>query len=105
VSDDGPNGPPHQPRQGAQARGGRRPGDAGTGRPGDAGTGRPGDAGTRIYQGSVRIFSAVLLCIGLAIVVLTIAEGGGPLSVGVLMGVAFLGVGAARLWLAARMSR
>lgn len=86
MSDDGPSGPPHESRAGA----GRK---------------RSGDAGTRIYQGSVRIFSAALLVIGVGIVALTIAEGGGPLSVGVLMGIAFLGVGAARLWLAVRMSR
>jgi hypothetical protein len=89
VSDDGPGGPPHQPRRDTQQRG----------------SARSGDAGTRLYQGSVRIFSAVLLCLGLGLVALTIAKGGGPLSVGVLMGVAFLAVGAARLWLAFRMSR
>jgi hypothetical protein len=35
----------------------------------------------------------------------TLANGGGPLSVGVLMGVAFLAVGGGRLWAASRMSR
>lgn len=89
MSDDGPSGAPREPHRGGQQRDG----------------GRSGEAGTRIYQGSVRIFSVVLLCLGLALIGLTLAEGGGPLSVGVLMGIAFLGVGAARLWVALRMSR
>jgi hypothetical protein len=59
----------------------------------------------RIYSGSVRIFSLVLIVLGLAILVSTVANGGGPISLGVLMGVAFVAVGAGRLWVAARMSR
>jgi hypothetical protein len=39
------------------------------------------------------------------ILVSTLANGGGPLSVGVLMGVLFTVVGAGRLWIATRMSR
>jgi hypothetical protein len=35
----------------------------------------------------------------------TIAAGGGPVSVGVLLGLAFVAVGAGRLWLSARMGR
>ena len=35
----------------------------------------------------------------------TLANGGGPLSVGVLMGVAFVAVGAGRLWVASRMGQ
>ncbi len=59
----------------------------------------------RIYSGSVRAFSVAFIAFGLAILVITLANGGGPLSVGVLMGIAFVGVGAARLWLSFRMSR
>ena len=40
-----------------------------------------------------------MLVLGLLILVSTLAHGGGPLSLGVLLGVAFLAVGAARLWL------
>jgi hypothetical protein len=57
----------------------------------------------RIYQGSVRALSLVMLGLGLAIIVVTLAGGGGPLSLGVLLGVAFIAVGAGRLWLASRM--
>jgi hypothetical protein len=59
----------------------------------------------RIYRASVRAFSLVFIAFGLVILVTTLAGGGGPLSVGVLLGLAFLGVGAGRLWAASRMSR
>jgi hypothetical protein len=55
----------------------------------------------RIYRGSVRAFSLVFLALGLVILVSTLVAGGGPLSVGFLLGVAFLVLGAARM----RMSR
>ncbi len=56
----------------------------------------------RVYQGSVRFLSLVFLVLGLLILVSTLANGGGPLSVGVLLGLAFLAVGAGRLWVASR---
>lgn len=52
-----------------------------------------------MYQGSIRLLSFVFLALGLAILVSTFANGGGPLSLGTLLGIAFLAVGAARLWL------
>jgi hypothetical protein len=57
----------------------------------------------RVYRGSVRALSALMLAMGAAILVVTLAAGGGPLSLGVLLGIAFLAVGAGRLWLALRM--
>ena len=57
----------------------------------------------RVYAGSVRALSFVLLGLGAVILVKTIAGGGGPLSVGILLGFAFVAVGAGRLWLASRM--
>ena len=59
----------------------------------------------RIYRGSVRAFSVVFIALGLVVLAVTLAAGGGPLSVGVLMGVAFIAVGAGRLWAASRMRR
>jgi hypothetical protein len=56
----------------------------------------------RIYRGSVRAFSLVFCGLGLVLLASTLANGGGPLSVGVLLGVAFLAVGAGRLWIASR---
>ena len=57
----------------------------------------------RIYRGSVRAFSLVLIALGLVILVSTLVNGGGPLSVGVVLGIAFLAVGSGRLWASARM--
>jgi hypothetical protein len=59
----------------------------------------------RIYRGSIRAFSLVFIALGLVLLISTLASGGGPLSVGVLMGVVFMAVGAGRLWIATRMSR
>jgi hypothetical protein len=56
----------------------------------------------RIYSGSVRAFSIVFVVLGLALLVSTFARGGGPLSVGTLLGLAFLAVGVGRLWISAR---
>jgi hypothetical protein len=58
-----------------------------------------------IYRGSVRALSLVMVGLGIAILVLTLAAGGGPLSLGILLGLAFLAVGAGRLWVASRMKR
>lgn len=59
----------------------------------------------RIYRGSVRVLSLVFLGVGLALLVITLTRGGGPLSVGVLIGIAFAAVGGGRLWVASRMGR
>jgi hypothetical protein len=59
----------------------------------------------RIYRGSIRTLSFAFVALGLVILVSTLANGGGPLSVGVLLGLAFAAVGAGRLWVASRMSR
>jgi hypothetical protein len=56
----------------------------------------------RIYRGSVRAFSLVFVALGLLILISTLANGGGPLSVGTVLGFAFLLVGAGRLWIASR---
>ena len=59
----------------------------------------------RVYRGAVRAFSLAFVAIGLLVLVITLANGGGPASVGFLMGIAFLAVGAGRLWLAAKAER
>lgn len=58
-----------------------------------------------MYNRSTRALSLVFLALGLLLLVRTLASGGGPASVGVFLGVAFLAVGAGRLWLATRMGR
>jgi len=62
-------------------------------------------SGERVYRGAVRTFSLAFVAIGLLVLVLTLANGGGPASLGFLLGIAFLAVGIGRLWLATRMER
>ena len=57
------------------------------------------------YGRAVRAFSVVFVAIGIAVLVTTLANGGGPASVGFLMGTAFVAVGALRLWASSRMGR
>jgi hypothetical protein len=53
----------------------------------------------RAYLASTRLLSAALVLVGVAMVAATIARGGGPLAVGVVLGVMMALVGAGRLWL------
>jgi hypothetical protein len=59
----------------------------------------------RVYHGSIRVFSLMFIAIGLVLLALTLAAGGGPLSLGVLMGLVFVAIGAGRLWVSSRMAR
>jgi hypothetical protein len=61
--------------------------------------------GERIYRGAVRGFSLAFVAIGLTVFVVTLAGGGGPASLGFLLGLAFVGVGVGRLWAGARMEK
>jgi hypothetical protein len=65
----------------------------------------PRPRGERVYKGAVKAFSLTFLAVGLVVVAVTLANGGGPASVGVLMGIAFVAVGAGRLWIGSRMER
>ncbi|HVD41266.1 MAG TPA: hypothetical protein VNC16_09725 [Solirubrobacterales bacterium] len=62
-------------------------------------------SGDRVYRGAVRAFSFTFVAIGLTVLVVTLANGGGPASLGFLMGIAFLLVGVGRLWLGSRAQR
>ena len=62
--------------------------------------GRPGFG--EGYQLATRIFSVTIIGFGVAICALTLARGGGPLAVGILMGLVFIGVGAGRLYISLR---
>lgn len=59
----------------------------------------------RVYHGSVKGLSVLFVGLGIAILAVTLAAGGGPISVGVLMGVGFVAVGAGRLWAISRIGR
>ena len=61
--------------------------------------------GERVYRGAVRGLSVAFVGLGLAVLIVTLANGGGPLSLGFLLGLAFVGVGVGRLWAGARMGR
>jgi hypothetical protein len=63
------------------------------------------DSADRIYRGSVRALSFVFVALGLAILAITLANGGGPLSMGVLLGVLFVAIGFGRLWIAGFFDR
>ncbi len=52
-----------------------------------------------MYARSIQLLSLAFLALGLLILISTLAHGGGPLSLGTFLGLAFLAVGIARLWL------
>ena len=59
----------------------------------------------RAYHEAVRGFSAVFVVVGLLLLVVTLANGGGPLAIGFLMGILFTAVGIGRFWIAGKQSR
>jgi hypothetical protein len=54
----------------------------------------------RAYRHSTRALGALLFALGVTMVVATLARGGGPLALGVLVGALFAVLGAARVYLA-----
>jgi hypothetical protein len=53
----------------------------------------------RLYIGSTRVLSVLLVVLGLVLVGSALARGGGPVALGVLVGVGMTLAGLARLWL------
>lgn len=58
-----------------------------------------------VYRGVTRVFSVIILGFGLTIVAVTLANGGGVTSFGLLIGVLFTALGAGRLYLSLRTTR
>jgi hypothetical protein len=56
----------------------------------------------RAYRASTRLIGFVTFALGLAMVVLTVARGGGPLAAGVIAGILFMVLGAIRYLAATR---
>jgi hypothetical protein len=56
----------------------------------------------RAYRQSTRALAAALIVLGIAMVVSALVRGGGALALGVVLGVLFTVLGAARLYLASR---
>lgn len=54
----------------------------------------------RAYRHSTRAFGVLMMLLGSAMVVSALVSGGGPASLGVVLGVLFAALGAARLYLA-----
>jgi multisubunit Na+/H+ antiporter MnhB subunit len=54
------------------------------------------------YRLATRAFSVVIIGFGIAIVAVTLANGGGATSFGVLIGAVFIAMGCGRLYLAVR---
>ena len=59
----------------------------------------------RAYRHSTRTLGALLAVLGLVMVVTTLARGGGPLAIGVVVGVLFAVLGSARVYLAGGLGR
>jgi hypothetical protein len=55
-----------------------------------------------VHGASTKVLSLVLVVVGVALVIRTVAEGGGAGAVGVVLGVLFAAVGGGRLWIARR---
>jgi hypothetical protein len=52
-----------------------------------------------VHRLATLVMSAVMLVLGLAILAVTLANGGGPLALGILLGVLFVAAGGGRLYL------
>jgi hypothetical protein len=59
----------------------------------------------RIGSNGTRALSLAIALLGVAMVIRTIAAGGGGTSLGVLLGVVFVALGLARLYLSTRAAR
>jgi hypothetical protein len=57
------------------------------------------------HGAATRLFSVLLVILGVVMVVSTIARGGGPLASGIILGVLFTAAGALRLYASTRGDR
>ncbi|HVP02371.1 MAG TPA: hypothetical protein VMT10_07370 [Solirubrobacteraceae bacterium] len=57
-------------------------------------------SGRDVHRNATTLFSVAMIVIGVALVARTLSAGGGPLSIGVIMGVLFLAAGLGRIWVA-----
>ena len=58
-----------------------------------------------LHRRSTRVLSGAMVVVGVAIIVRTLAEGGGALAIGLLVGVLFVAAGAGRLWVTGERGR
>jgi uncharacterized membrane protein YadS len=64
----------------------------------EAGGGSGAGRGRGLHRASTLLLSAAMVAIGLAMLAVTLIDGGGPLALGVLLGVLFVVAGAGRWW-------
>lgn len=62
----------------------------------------PAPAPDEVYRGVTRVFATVIMGFGVAIVVITLANGGGIAATGLWIGLIFTALGAGRLYLSLR---
>jgi hypothetical protein len=56
-----------------------------------------------LHRSATTALSSAMVVIGVAMVISTLARGGGPLAVGVLLGVLFVAAGIGRLYVARKL--
>jgi hypothetical protein len=56
----------------------------------------------QVHRAATLLLSAAMVVIGIAMLAVTLANGGGPLAIGVLMGLLFAVAGGGRLWFTVR---
>ncbi len=61
-------------------------------------------SGRDAHRQLTTFFSVVLILLGAAMIIRTLAAGGGALAVGILLGVLFIAAGLGRIWVARRPS-
>ena len=62
----------------------------------------PAPAPDEVYRGVTRVFATLIVGFGIAIVVITLANGGGIAATGLWIGLIFTALGAGRLYLSLR---
>ena len=55
-------------------------------------------SGRDAHRHITTIFSIVMIVLGIALIARAVSAGGGPFSIGVIMGLLFLAAGAGRMW-------
>jgi len=55
-----------------------------------------------IHRASSLVLSAAMVVLGVAMLAVTLANGGGPLAIGTILGLLFVVAGGGRLWLTRR---
>ena len=59
----------------------------------------------QLHRAATRVLSLAMIAIGVALLVVTLAAGGGGVALGLVLGVLFVIAGGARLYLQARQGR